>query len=84
MPCELNPLLSRLAEPAFYSSALAQQLTSQYGEQFTEDTGPVLPFDAEIGNATGIDFLGHGRFQAAAEPVRRGGGSALVVYPDQG
>jgi len=73
-----------LAEPAFYTSALARQLTAQYGEQFTEDTGPVLPFDAEIGNATGIDFLGHGRFQAAAEPVRRGGGSALVVYPDQG
>ena len=43
-----------LAEPAFYNSALAQQLTSQYGEQFTEVTGPVLPLDQYIGSATGI------------------------------
>jgi gamma-glutamyltranspeptidase/glutathione hydrolase len=70
-----------LAEPDFYNSALAQQLTSQYGEQFTEATGPVLPLDQYIGSATGIDFLSDGRFQAAAEPVRRGGGSALVVNP---
>jgi gamma-glutamyltranspeptidase / glutathione hydrolase len=34
---------------------------------------------AEIGAATGIEFLGGGRAQAAAEPVRRGGGSAMVV-----
>ena len=34
---------------------------------------------AEIGAVTGIEFLGHGRFLAAAEPVRRGGGSAAVV-----
>jgi gamma-glutamyltranspeptidase / glutathione hydrolase len=34
---------------------------------------------AEIGAATGIEFLGDGRVQAAAEPVRRGGGSAMVV-----
>ncbi len=30
---------------------------------------------------TGIEFLGHGRLLAAAEPVRRGGGSAMVVRP---
>ena len=69
------------AEPDFYNSALAQQLTSQYGEKFTLQTGPVLPHDQYIGNATGIDFLPDGRFQAAAEPVRSGGGSALVVNP---
>jgi gamma-glutamyltranspeptidase / glutathione hydrolase len=34
---------------------------------------------AEIGAATGIEFLGDGRTLAAAEPVRRGGGSAMVV-----
>jgi gamma-glutamyltranspeptidase/glutathione hydrolase len=34
---------------------------------------------AEIGAVTGIEFLPHGRFLAAAEPVRRGGGSAAVV-----
>jgi gamma-glutamyltranspeptidase/glutathione hydrolase len=69
------------AEPAFLSTDLAKVLTSQYGEQFAAKTGPVLPADSFIGNATGIDFLPGGRFQAAAEPVRSGGGSALVVNP---
>jgi gamma-glutamyltranspeptidase/glutathione hydrolase len=68
-----------LAEPAFYNSALAQQLTSQFGEQFTEATGPVLPLDHYPGDATALQLLGHGRFEAIAEPVRLGGGSALVV-----
>ncbi|MFC7217482.1 gamma-glutamyltransferase [Streptomyces polyrhachis] len=36
---------------------------------------------AEIGAATGIERLPDGRWQAAAEPVRRGGGSAGVVQP---
>jgi gamma-glutamyltranspeptidase/glutathione hydrolase len=34
---------------------------------------------AEIGAVTGIEFLGRGRLLAAAERVRRGGGSAQVV-----
>src|SRR4051812_30652377 len=34
---------------------------------------------AEIGAATGIEMLGRGNALAAAEPVRRGGGSAMVV-----
>jgi gamma-glutamyltranspeptidase/glutathione hydrolase len=72
-----------LAEPAFYRSALAKRLTARYGEKFTELTGPVLPFDKWIGNATGIQALAHGRYQAAAEPVRLGGGSALVVRPSR-
>ena len=36
---------------------------------------------AEMGAATGIEFLGNGRLVAVAEPVRRGGGSAAVVRP---
>jgi gamma-glutamyltranspeptidase/glutathione hydrolase len=59
------------AEPAFldrYGPALAA-----YGQTFT--------VNPEIGAATGLEFLGHGRILAAAEPVRRGGGSALVVAP---
>jgi gamma-glutamyltranspeptidase/glutathione hydrolase len=70
-----------LAEPAFYHSALAKQLTSQFGEQFTLATGPILPLDHYPGDATGLAFLGHGQIQAVAEPVRLGGGSALVVHP---
>jgi gamma-glutamyltranspeptidase/glutathione hydrolase len=59
-----------VAEPAFASSTLGQQLASQYGQPFS--TTP------EIGAVTGIEFLDGGRVLAAAEPVRRGGGSAMV------
>jgi gamma-glutamyltranspeptidase / glutathione hydrolase len=43
--------------------------------------GHTLTAGAEIGAATAIEFLGGGRVLAAAEPVRRGGGSAMVVRP---
>ena len=70
-----------LAEPGFYYSALARQLTRQFGEKFTLATGPILPLDHYPGDATAIQILGPGRFEAIAEPVRLGGGSALVVHP---
>jgi gamma-glutamyltranspeptidase / glutathione hydrolase len=60
------------AEPAFLTSPEAAALQA-LGERFQS-----VP---EIGAAAGIAFLGKGRLQAAAEPVRRGGGSALVVHP---
>jgi gamma-glutamyltranspeptidase/glutathione hydrolase len=44
----------------------------------------VLPLNSWIGNATGLQSLGHGRYLAAAEPVRSFGGSALVVHPSAG
>jgi gamma-glutamyltranspeptidase / glutathione hydrolase len=71
-----------LAEPDFYNSALAQQLTSQYGEKFSLATGSILPLDNYPGDATALQMLGHGRAEAIAEPVRLGGGSALVVQPN--
>lgn len=70
-----------LAEPNFYNSVLAQQLTSQFGEKFTLATGPILPLDNYPGDATALQILGHGVAEAIAEPVRLGGGSALVVHP---
>jgi gamma-glutamyltranspeptidase / glutathione hydrolase len=70
-----------LAEPAFYNSALARQLTSQFGEKFTLATGPILPLDNYPGDATALQILGHGLVESIAEPVRLGGGSALVVHP---
>src|SRR5580700_7558980 len=70
-----------LAEPAFYNSALARQLTSQFGEKFTLATGPILPLDNYPGDATAVAILGHGLIESIAEPVRLGGGSALVVHP---
>jgi gamma-glutamyltranspeptidase/glutathione hydrolase len=60
------------AEPAFIASPDAQQLIARYGHNAFTNAG-------EIGAATGIEFLGDGRLLAAAEPVRRGSGSAAVV-----
>ena len=42
--------------------------------------GHTLTVGAEIGAVTAIEFLPHGLTLAAAEPVRRGGGSAMVVH----
>ena len=64
------------AEPAFITSPEGQTLDAIYGHAFIRAT-PDPP--AEIGAATGIEFLGRGRLLAAAEPERRGGGSAMVV-----
>jgi gamma-glutamyltranspeptidase/glutathione hydrolase len=64
------------AEPAFIASPEARELIARYGHNPFTDAG-------EIGAATGIDFLGHGRFLAAAEPVRRGSGSAAVVVRER-
>jgi gamma-glutamyltranspeptidase/glutathione hydrolase len=58
------------AEPAFLASPEAAGLQA-LGHQFSQMD--------EIGAATGIAFLPDGQFEAAAEPVRRGGGSAMVV-----
>jgi gamma-glutamyltranspeptidase/glutathione hydrolase len=60
------------AEPAFISSPEGQALIAR-GHSYTEM--------AEIGAVTGIEFLPGGRTLAAAEPVRRGGGSAAVARP---
>jgi gamma-glutamyltranspeptidase/glutathione hydrolase len=43
---------------------------------------PTITIAATIGVASGLEFLGHDRVLAAAEPTRRGGGSAGVVRPD--
>jgi gamma-glutamyltranspeptidase/glutathione hydrolase len=64
--------VSSSAEPAFIASDDAARLIAQYGHNPFTNGG-------EIGAATGIDFGPGGRLLAAAEPVRRGGGSAAVV-----
>jgi gamma-glutamyltranspeptidase/glutathione hydrolase len=61
-----------VAEPAFLASPEAHAL---------EGLGHTFSTMAEIGAATGVEFLPDGRALAAAEPVRRGGGSAAVVKP---
>ena len=62
------------AEPAFLESPEAAEL-ERLGHEFARPPTP------EIGAATGVEFLPDGRVVAAAEPVRRGGGSAAVVKP---
>ena len=58
------------AEPAFLSTPEAKALVSDHGQAFTSTP--------ELGAVTGIAFLPGETVQAAAEPTRRGGGSALV------
>jgi gamma-glutamyltranspeptidase / glutathione hydrolase len=60
------------AEPALLSSPDAAALTAK---------GHVLASTPEIGAATAIRVVGPNDFEAAAETVRRGGGSAMVVNP---
>ncbi|WP_406407775.1 gamma-glutamyltransferase [Streptomyces halstedii] len=59
-------------EPALWNSPLRGRL---------EALGHVFKENPEIGAATGVQRLPDGRWLAAAEPVRRGGGSAMVVRP---
>jgi gamma-glutamyltranspeptidase/glutathione hydrolase len=60
------------AEPAFLATPEVAALRAR-GHSFVSTP--------EIGAATGIEFLADGRVLAAAEPVRRGGGSAMVEQP---
>ncbi|MBF8191868.1 gamma-glutamyltransferase [Nonomuraea sp. K274] len=57
------------AEPAFLAAHGAE----------LEARGHRFAPNPEIGAATALEILGRGRVQAVAEPVRRGGGSAMVV-----
>ncbi|MFJ2775775.1 gamma-glutamyltransferase [Kitasatospora sp. NPDC087315] len=60
------------AEPAFLALPERARL---------EALGHVFSGTPEIGAATGVERLPDGRWVAAAEPVRRGGGAAAVVRP---
>ncbi|MEC4016908.1 gamma-glutamyltransferase [Streptomyces sp. H27-D2] len=59
-------------EPGLWDSPVRGQL---------EALGHVFKQNPEIGAATGVQRLPDGRWRAAAEKVRRGGGSAMVVHP---
>lgn len=59
-------------EPGLWNSPVRAQL---------EALGHVFKPNPEIGAATGVQRLPDGRWLAAAETERRGGGSAMVVRP---
>jgi gamma-glutamyltranspeptidase/glutathione hydrolase len=63
--------MTTVAEPAF----IEREAVALRGR------GHMFSSTPEIGAVTGIEFLGEGRVEAAAEPVRRGGGSAMVEGP---
>jgi gamma-glutamyltranspeptidase/glutathione hydrolase len=65
------------AEQAFIESREGRDLANAHGHRFAPPARP-----GEIGAATAIEFRRGGVFIAGAEPVRRGGGSAMVVNPD--
>jgi gamma-glutamyltranspeptidase/glutathione hydrolase len=75
------------AEPAFIAAPTTPGL-EQLGQSFAVvDTSPLDPsikISPTIGAAAGLEFLGHGQVLAAAEPVRRGGGSAGVIHAATG
>jgi gamma-glutamyltranspeptidase/glutathione hydrolase len=54
-------------------------LLRPYGHELVK-AGDAFTSAAEIGAATAIEFGPRGLLTAAAEPTRRGGGSALVVH----
>ncbi|MFJ9937261.1 gamma-glutamyltransferase [Streptomyces virginiae] len=59
-------------EPGLWNSPLRAEL---------EALGQAFRQNPEIGAATGVQRLPDGRWLAAAETSRRGGGSAMVVHP---
>jgi gamma-glutamyltranspeptidase/glutathione hydrolase len=68
------------AEPEFVA-AYGSQL-APYGHELMP-SGDAFGSATEIGAATAIEFGPDGRMVAAAEPVRRGGGSAMVLKPSR-
>jgi gamma-glutamyltranspeptidase/glutathione hydrolase len=66
------------SEPPFID--LYEDLLAPYGHVLVPSGDQFTP-QAEIGAATGIEFGPKGLLTAVSEPVRRGGGSALVLRP---
>ncbi|MEU1851450.1 gamma-glutamyltransferase [Streptomyces sp. NPDC019990] len=60
-------------EPGLYGNTELRKQLEAIGHSFRENR--------EIGAATGVQRLSGGKWLAAAETVRRGGGSAMVVRP---
>ena len=65
---------SEQAEPAIAAGPVGAGLAA---------LGHSLVTTAEIGAATAVQVLGTDLYVAAAEPSRRGGGSAMVVDPEE-
>jgi gamma-glutamyltranspeptidase/glutathione hydrolase len=75
--------LSELLQPSIRLAARGFVVDQTYRQQTLDNLARFEDFTStpEIGAATGIAFLPDETVQAAAEPTRRGGGSALVENP---
>ncbi len=69
------------AEPEFIET-YGDVLSSDYGHDFYM-AGDSFTSNPEIGAATAVEIGPDGLLTAVAEPVRRGGGSALVLHPQE-
>ncbi len=72
------PRLSQ--QNAATTTAEAEMINSPEGRELAS-LGHQFSTSSTLGNMTGVAFLPDGRLQAAAEPVRLGGGSAVVLRP---
>jgi len=72
---------STQAERSFIESRQGQDLLALGYKFITPDNTSTIGATPEIGAATAVEFRSGKRFVAAAEPARRGGGSAGVVRP---
>ncbi|WP_225993551.1 gamma-glutamyltransferase [Actinomadura rudentiformis] len=76
------PRATQRNTPAVFAE---QAFVTRYGAALAARGHKLEPFQGPpvgvIGAATGLEFLRPGLVQAVAEPVRRGGGAALVVRP---
>ena len=72
---EVQCLQNACSAEALFVTQYGAELTSRFGQTIAS-TG-----SSEIGAVTGLEFLSNGDLEAAAEPVRRGGGDAEVVCP---
>lgn len=81
--CQMN----REEGKTFYEEIFSADYVDDLGNTILEELkkrGHLFEADTRaqgIGSVTGIEFLQDGRVRAAAEPIRRGGGTAMVQHP---
>jgi gamma-glutamyltranspeptidase/glutathione hydrolase len=72
------------AEPSFVTLpevAGLEALGHSFVVNTTSPLDPNIRTNGDIGVASGLEFVGHGKVIAAGEPKRRGGSAAAVVHP---
>ena len=73
-------------EPSFLELPVVAELQALGHTLAVNNTSPLDPdirTSGDIGVASGLEFVGHGKVVAAGEPKRRGGSAAGVVHPSR-